>query len=266
MAIFQQGKTAQEPLKSINARTTVDKNSQQALALLRILELIDKGNHHDAAHVLLKMEGRSAHFPELESLRPLLFTLAGQQALNQRETSCAELFWQPLLTEQPFNPQLAINLLQVFDANDNDQERPRLLTRFLKWLEQEAKRNPQEWPPQRLKATQAHLHCWMADAYMAIDRERAALESVQQAERICPTSPEVLGRKGLIEAGGENYDEAIALLTQTLENGCRYREVYGMLLHCWEEVENKQGLNEARRKFGKHFGDVNIETEVETLP
>jgi tetratricopeptide (TPR) repeat protein len=266
LAIFQQGKTAPELLQSINPRTTVDKNIQEALAVLRMLQLIDQDNYHNTAHLLLKMERRSPHFPELESLRPLLFTLAGQQALNQGEPNCAELFWQPLLTEQPFNPQLAINLLEVFDANDNDQERPRLLTRFLKWLEQEAKRKPQEWPAQRLKATQAHLHCWMADAYMAIDRQRAALGSVQQAERICPTSPEVLGRKGLIEAGEENYDEAIALLTQAIENGCRYEEVYGMLLHCWKRLDNRQAFNEVRRKFGKHFDDVNMESEVETLP
>ena len=266
LAIFQQGKTGQELLKFINPRTTVDKNSQQALAALRMLQLIDQDNHHDAAHLLLKMERRSSRFPELESLRPLLFTLAGQQALSQRELSCAELFWQPLLTEQPFNPQLAINLLEVFDANDNDEERPRLLTRFLKWLDQEAKRKPQEWPTKRLKATQAHLHCWMADAYMAIDRSRAALGSLQQAERICPTSPEVLGRKGLVEAAEENYDEAIALLTQSLETGCRYEEVYEMLLRCWKRLNNKQSFNEARRKFGKHFGDVNLEPEVETLP
>ncbi|AFZ58691.1 tetratricopeptide repeat protein [Anabaena cylindrica FACHB-243] len=266
LAVFQQGKTEQKPFQSLNSRTTVDKNSQEALTVLRMLQLIDQGDHHEAAHLLLKIERRSPRFPELESLRPLLLTLAGQQALNQGEPSCAELFWQPLLTEQPFNPQLAINLLEVFDANDNDQERPRLLTRFLKWLEQEAKQKPQEWTAQRLKATQAHLHCWMADAYMAIDRSRAALGSVQQAERICPTSPEVLGRKGLIEAAEDNYTEAIALLTQALESGCRYEEVYGMLLHCWKRLDNKQAFNEARRKFGKHFGDVNIETEVETLP
>ncbi len=266
LAIFQQGKTAPELLQSINPRTTVDKNSQQALAVLRMLQLIDQDNYHNAAHLLLKMERRSPNFPELESLRPLLFTLAGQQALNQGEPNCAELFWQPLLTEQPFNPQLAINLLEVFDANDNDQERPRLLTRFLKWLDQEAKRKPQEWPAQRLKATQAHLHCWMADAYMAIDRSRAAFGSVQQAERICPTSPEVLARKGLIQAGDENYNEAIALLTQAIENGCRYGEAYGMLLHCWKRLDNRQAFNEARRKFGKYFDDVNMEPEVETLP
>ena len=121
LAIFQQGKTAPELLQSINPRTTVDKNMQEALPVLRMLQLIDQGDHYDATHLLLKMERRSLRFPELETIRPLLLTLAGQQALNQGEPNCAELFWQPLLTEQAFNPQLAINLLEVFDANDNDQ-------------------------------------------------------------------------------------------------------------------------------------------------
>ncbi|MDB9321864.1 hypothetical protein [Nodularia spumigena] len=266
LAIFQHGKIGQELLQSINPRTTVDKNTQEALAVLRILQLIDQGDHYAAAHLLLQIERRSPSFPELESLRPLLFTLAGQQALSQGQLSCAELFWQPLLTEQPFNPQLAINLLEVLDANDNHQERSRLLTRFLKWLEQEAKQKPQEWPAKRLKATQAHLHCWMADSYMAINRERAALGALQQAERICPTSPELLGRKGLIEAGEENYTEAIALITQAIEGGCRYGEIYRGLLTCWNRLGDKQAFNEARRKFGKHFGDLNIEPEVEILP
>ncbi|MBD2535056.1 tetratricopeptide repeat protein [Nostoc flagelliforme FACHB-838] len=266
LATFQQGKTGQQLLQSRNPQKTVDKITQEALTALRMLQLIDQGDHHEAAHLLLKIERRSTRFLKIESLRPLLFTLAGQQALNQGQLNCAELFWQLLLTEQPFNPQLAINLLEVLDANDSDQERPRLLTRLLKWLEQEAKQKPQEWPSQRLKPTQAHLHCWMADAYMATGRSRAALGALQQAERICPTSPELLGRKGLVAAMEENYTEAISLLTQALEGGCRYDEVYGILLQCWEEVGDKLARNEARRKFGKHFGDLSIETEVEILP
>lgn len=171
-----------------------------------------------------------------------------------------------ILREAPFNPQLAVNLLEVLDANNSDQERPRLLTRLLKWLEQEAKQKPQEWPAERLKATLAHLHCKMADAYMALDRDRAAFGSLQQAERIHSTSPEVLGRKGLIEAMEENYTEAIALITQAIEGGCRYEEIYGCLLKCWNELGDKQAFNEARRRFGKYFDDFSVETEVEVLP
>ncbi|BAY42209.1 lipopolysaccharide assembly protein B (plasmid) [Nostoc sp. NIES-2111] len=265
LATAQQAHTGLPPLEARNLERE-DPVIQDALSALAIVQLIDSDNHHDAAHVLLQMLKRSTRFSELNNLRKSLFTLAGQQALNQGKTECAELFWQPLLAEKPFNPQLAVNLLEVLDANDSDKERPRVITQFLRWLEQEGKQKPQEWPDTRLKPTLAHLHCWMADAYMAIGRERAAFGALQQAERICPTSPELLGRKGLVAAMEENYTEAISLLTQALEGGCQYVEVYGILLRCWEEVGDKQARNEARRKFGKHFGDLSIETEVEILP
>ncbi len=264
LASFQQAKTGFLPQEREIQRG--DLLTQEAMTALLVLQQIDEGNHHDAAHALSEIERHSTRFPELESLRTPLFTLAGQQALTQGQLECVELFWQPLLTEQSFNPQLAVNLLEVLEANDSDQERQRLLTRFLKWLEQEGKKNPQEWPTDRLKPTLAHLHCRMADAYMALDRDRAAFGSVQQAERICPTSPEVIGRKGLIAASEENYQQAIALLTQAIEGGCRYEEVYGILLRCWDELEDKQARNEARRRFGKYFGDLNVDTEVEILP
>ncbi len=265
LATSQQVKTGEPPLKPQNLERE-DPVIQDAISALAIVQLINDGNHHDAAHVLLRMKGSVTRFPEIDSLRISLLTLAGQQAFNQRQAECVELFWQPLLTEKPFNPQLAINLLEVFDANDSDQERPRLLTRLLKWLEQEAKQKPQEWPSERLKATLAHLHCNMADAYMALDRDRAAFGALQQAERIYPTSPEVMGRKGLIEAIEGNYTEAIALITQAIEGGCRYEEIYGGLLRCWDELGDKQARNEARRRFGKYFDDLTIETEVEVLP
>ncbi|MGB5631930.1 MAG: tetratricopeptide repeat protein, partial [Waterburya sp.] len=265
LATFQQAKTGEPPLSARNQERE-EPVIQDARSALAIVQLISNNNHHDAAHVLLQMEKRSTIFWELKNLRQSLFTLAGQQALNQGQAECVELFWQPLLTEKHFNPQLAVNLLQVLDANDSNQERQRVLTRFLRWLEQERKQKPQEWPDTRLKPTLAHLHCWMADAYMAIDRERAAFGALQQAERICATSPELLGRKGLIAASQSNYPEAIALITQAIEGGCRYEEIYAGLLACWDELGDKQARNEARRRFGKHFGDLSIETEVKVLP
>ncbi|MFW9257916.1 tetratricopeptide repeat protein [Nostoc sp. CALU 546] len=265
LATSQQAKTGEPPLNPQNLEQS-DQVIQDAISALAIVQLINDGNHHDAAHVLLRMERCADRFPELNILRTSLLTLAGQQALNQGQAECAELFWQPLLTEKPFNSQLAVNLLEVFEVNDSEQERRRLLTQLLKWLEQEGKQKPQEWPAERLKPTLAHLHCRMADAYMALDRDRAALGALQQAERICPTSPELLGRKGLYAAMEENYTEAIALITQAIEGGCRYQEIYDGLLSCWDELGDKQARNEARRRFGKHFGDFSIESEVEVLP
>lgn len=264
LATAQRAKTGEPPFDPQKLERE-EPTLQDGLNALMIVQLINKDNPHDAAHVLLTSKVLT-RFPELKNLRSPLFTLAGQQAFNQGQAECAELFWRPLLAEKPFNPQLAVNLLEVLDANDSDQERPRVLTQFLRWLEQEGKQKPQEWPDTRLKPTLAHLHCWMADAYVALDRGRAALGALQQAERICPTSPEVLGRKGLLEASDDNYTEAIELMTQAIEGGCRYEEVYETLLGCWEEVGDKQALNEARRRFGKHFDDLSVDTEIEILP
>jgi tetratricopeptide (TPR) repeat protein len=265
LAISQQAKTGEPPLNPENLEQK-DQVIQDAISALIIVHLIDDGNHHDAAHALLRMQRCATSFPELNSLRTSLLTLAGQQALDQRQLNCAEKFWQPLLTEKPFNPQLAVNLLEVFELNDSEQELQQLLTRLLKWLEPEAKEKPQEWPEERLQPTLAHLHCRMADAYMGVGRDRAALGALQQAERICPTSPELLGRKGLLATIKGNYTEAIALITQAIEGGCRYEEIYRALLNCWDELGDKQGRNEARRRFGKHFDDFSIESEVEVLP
>ena len=265
LATFQQAKTGELPLSARNLERE-EPVIQDALSALAIVQLINNDNYHDAAHVFLQMEKRSTYFSELKNLRQSLLTLAGQQAFNQRQAECAELFWQPLLTSKPFNPQLAVNLLEVLEANDSDKERQRVLTQFLRWLKQEGKQKPQEWPDRRLKSTLAHLHCWMADAYMALERERAAFGALQQAERVCPTSPELIGRKGLIEAREKNYTEAISLITQAIEGGCRYEEIYGALLACWSELGDKQALLEARRRFGKHFGDLSVETEVKVLP
>jgi tetratricopeptide (TPR) repeat protein len=264
LATFQKAKTGQPPVELKQE----DKVSQEATKALQVVQLIDEDNYHEAAHVLLKIDRRSTNFKELESLRPSLLTLAGQQALTEEETECVELFWQPLLTEQPFNPQLAVNLIEVLELNDSYQERQRLLTRLLKWLEQEGKQKPQEWPKERLNLVLAHIHCLLADNYIAMDRDRPALASVQQAERICPTSPEVIGRKGLIAASQDNYTQAIPLLTQALENGCRYEEVYGILLGCCKKVGDEQAFNETRRRFGKDFGDIqiNIDKATEVSP
>jgi tetratricopeptide (TPR) repeat protein len=265
LAIAQQAKTGEPPLTPVNIRRA-NPEAEAALSVLNLLNLIEVGNYHEAAHALLQMKGSASSFAELKSLRIPLLTLAGQQALNQGELQCAELFWQPLLTETPFNPQLAVNLLEVLDTKGSERERQNLLTKFLKWLEQEGKQKPQVWPNERLKPTLAHLQCWLADTYMAMDRDRAALGALQQAERICPTSPEVLGRKGLVTASEGNYPEAIALLTQAIESGCRYEAVYHVLLGCYQQLDDKQAYKEARRRFGKYFDDVGIETEVEILP
>jgi len=265
LALFQQAKTGKS-LQEIADRNSWDQADQEVVLVLEVFHLLDQGNFHDAGHVLLKLGPSRTRFPELATLRPALLTLAGEQALTQGQPECAETFWQPLVAEPPFNAQLAVNLLAVLEANGSEPERQRLVTRLLKWLEQQAKQHPQDWPETRRKPTLAHLHCRLADAWMAQGRYRAALGSLQQAERIFPQSPEVLGRRGLLAAMEENSQEATVLLTQALEGGCRYEEVYRVLLKCWQELGDKPAYNETRRRFGKDFGELNVEAEVEVLP
>ncbi|WP_309476484.1 tetratricopeptide repeat protein [Scytonema millei] len=264
LATLQQAKTGEPPLDP--SVQSGDSESQEAVTALAILQMSDRGDYHEAAHALLNLGHRPIQLPQLKALRPTLLTLAGQQALMQGETDCTEIFWKPVLVEQGFNPQLAVNLIAAMDANESYREQQRLITQLLKWVEKDGKQNPQNWTGDRLNLTLANLHCRLADTWMAMGRSRAALGSLQQAERIYPTAPEVIGRKGLVAFTEDKYEEAVKLLSQALEQGCRYEEVYAMLLRCWEKLDNPQAQLEARRRFGKHFGDLNPEAEVEFAP
>jgi tetratricopeptide (TPR) repeat protein len=262
LATFQQAKTGKFDTILVQQ---ADQISKEVMNILALVSLLDQGNHHDAGHALLQA-GQNKRFPELAILRSPLLKLAGQQAFAQGELECAAQLWQPLVNEPTWDPQLAVNLLEVLELNDAGQERQRLLTRLVKWLEQEAKQHPEQWPEDRLKLTLAHAHCRLADAWMALDRVRTALGEVQQAERICPTSPEVWGRQGLIAADDDRPEAAIDLLTRAIEGGCRNEDVYESLLNCWRQLENPGAVNEARRRYGKFFGDLNVETEMALAP
>jgi tetratricopeptide (TPR) repeat protein len=262
LATFQQAKTGNATNLLIQQ---VNQLPKEVIHILGVVDLIGQGNYHDAGHALLKA-GPAKRFPELATLRSPLLTLAGQQALTQGETECAAQLWQPLLNESGWHPQLAVNMLHVLEINDAGQERQRLVTRLIKWIEQDAKQHPEKWPEERLKLTLAHAHCRLADAWMSMNRLRTALGEVQQAERICPTSPEVLGRQGLLAADEGKMPTAIDLLTRAIEGGCRYEEVYTILLNCSRTLGNPSAVNEARRRYGKFFGDLNAETEIELVP
>ncbi|MGA7953391.1 MAG: tetratricopeptide repeat protein [Gloeobacterales cyanobacterium] len=265
LALLQHIKTGNPPLEQMHFKG----NGQvpgEAVDVITILELIDENNPHDAAHILLKLDRRSTKFPELATLRPTLLTLAGQQALTQGEEGCAAEFWQVVQREQPFNPQLAVNLVKVLDANGDYQELQQLLTRLIKWLEQSFKQHPQDWPEDRRKITLAYGHCRLADTWMAMGRMQAGMGELRTAERIHPQSPEVKGRHGLAAVMEKRYEEATQLLTQALEEGCWYREVYTTLIDTWKKLGNSEAALEARRRFGKKFGDLSPETDVEVLP
>lgn len=265
LALLQQLETGHPPLEQMQFSLNSGFPAE-VVDVLSILELINESNPHDAAHALLKLERRASKFPELVALRPALLTLAGQQAMMQGEMGCAADFWQRLQREQDFNPQLAVNLMKVLDLNGDYQELQRLLTRIIKWLEQDFKQRPQNWTQARYKAALVYAHCRLADTWMVMERERAAMGELLIAERMDPRSPEVIGRHGLLAALDEKYDEATRLLTQALEEGCRTKEVYIVLIDTWKKLGNSEAAAETRRRFGKTFGDLNPEADVELLP
>lgn len=264
LALLQQLETKQPPLEQM--QFSLNGFSAEMVDVLSILEFIDENNPHEAAHTLLKLDRRSSKFPELASLRPALLTLAGQQAMMEGEMDCAAGFWQQLQREQDFNPQLAVNLIKVLDLNEDYPELQRLLTRLIKWLEPDLKRHPQNWTPERHQATLVYAHCRLADTWMAMGRSRTAMGELLIAERIDPRSPEVVGRHGLIAVSEEKDEEAIRLLTQALETGCRTQEVYIVLVDTWKKLGNSEAAAQIRRRFGKAFGDLNPEADVELLP
>ncbi len=265
LALLQRLETGEPPLTPADVQQA-DRTLQAAVTAMSLLQLIERDDFHNAAHALLNQDRRSQSFPELAALRAPLLIKAGQQALQQGEPECTEVFWHDALAVPPFNPQLAVNLRVALHLNESFQEEQRLLTRLIKWVEQDAKQKPQNWSGDRASRTLANLHCYLADVWMALGKTRTAIGAVQQAERLAPTSPEVIGRKGLIAMLDDHNDEAIHLMTQALEQGCRSGEVYAGLLDCWDEVGNPQAKLEARRRFGQKFGDLNPEAEIEFAP
>jgi tetratricopeptide (TPR) repeat protein len=265
LALLQHIKTGHPSLEQMFFSQETQSLSE-IVDVLALLELIDDKNPHEAAHILLKQNSRSTQFPELASIRPALLTLAGQQSFEEGEMSCAAEFWQTLQKEQEFDPQLAVNLMFALNESEDYQDLQRLLTRLLKWLEQEIKQHPQQWTEERRKATLTYGHCRLADTWMALGKGRTALGELRKAEQIDPRSPEVIGRHGLLAVLEQRTDEAIQLLTQALEQGCRYGEIYIVLVETLRKTGNPEAALDARRRFGKKFGDLNPEAEATVLP
>ncbi|TVQ05803.1 MAG: hypothetical protein EA368_18575 [Leptolyngbya sp. DLM2.Bin27] len=235
---------------------------RSAAWVLDLLHLLKESNHHDAAHVVLNFPKEvMVDYPELKTLYRPLMLLAGQQALQQQELDCTATFWGGVVNEPEFDPQLAVQLYHVLTANEDERAAQQLVNQLLSWVKKAAKRDPQAWPKDRLNATEAKLYCWLADQQMGLGRYRDAERSVARAEQLAPDHPEVIGRKGMDLFADEKHQEAIPLLTQALEAGCRYDEVYLALVECLEH--DKETQKSVRRKFGKHFGDIAVDTEVD---
>ena len=231
-----------------------------------MLHLIRAENFHDAAHALCKLASSGdkrtplGAYPLIAAIYRPLMIRAGAQALQQGEISCTASFWNVALKEGDFDPNLALNLYQAMDLADDDSAAERVVNEIISWLKQTAKQQPKDWPKERLNPTLAKLHCWAADSQMQQGRYRDAERSVDMAEKLAPDHPDVLGRNGLRTIGKGKEKEGIALLTQALEAGCQFEEVYGTLIEIEEDPETVKAL---RRKFGKRFNDTSVDTEVE---
>lgn len=243
-----------------------DRSSQEIFTALQVVQLMAEGNFHDAGHALLQIKSSSPRIAELMALKSTILTIAGEQAMTQGATACAIKLWQPLLQSQELNPKLVVNCLAALDDEGEYRERQQLLTRLIKWIETDARQNPTTWPKERLDRTLAHAHCLIADCLMALDRSRAAWGSVQQAARICPTSGEVLGRQGLMAVATGEPAQAIALLTQALNNGCQFDQVYDALQEALIDENRQDEAAEIRKRHGKKFGDLALAEEVTVEP
>lgn len=230
--------------------------------LLEIAHLLENDNVHDAAHVLIDLsEKERAAYPELNALDQPILRLAGQQALEQGQVDCTVTFWSRAVDQPAFDPQLAVQLYRALERARDSQASQKLVNQLLTWVQKAAQNDPQAWPDQRLKPIQAQLYCWLADQQMSLRCYRDAERSVQRAEQLAPGHPEVLGRQGMKFFAKGKYSEATPLLTQALEGGCQFEEVYFALMDCLKQ--DKEAIKETRRKFGKRFGELIVDTEVE---
>lgn len=234
---------------------------QNAVWVLEFLHLVRAENFHDAAHLALDFTDKTTSaYPALKDLYRSLMLLAGNQAGQQQELGCTAAFWSEIVND-PFDPKLALNLHKALKAIGDHRQAQRVLNKVVSWVQQEASQHPQTWPESRLNPTLAKLNCWLADCQMSLGHRKDAQRSVEKAERLAPKHPDVIGRKGLQLFSKDQLQAAVPLLTQALEAGCQFREVYSTLLELL--ADEPDAVKSIRRKFGKHFGDVGVDTEVE---
>jgi tetratricopeptide (TPR) repeat protein len=262
LAVMQAIGTKQ-PVSDVLDLDQKDLPQRDIVLCLDLLQSIDDQDFHHAGHVLLQL-GHPCHaFPEVNELYESVLRMAGEQSLKDDEPDCTEAFWGDALSLFPFNPQLAYKLQHIYDQNESYRDRERLLNRLIEWLKQEAKKNPQDWPEPRLPRTQTNLLCKLADNFMAMGQSPRAIKTVQEAERIFPTSPEVKGRQGLQANMQEGAQKAIPILTQALEEGCKHLEVYQVLLNCLNKTGDRATIKTIQQRFGPQFGDMGTGLEFE---
>jgi Flp pilus assembly protein TadD len=229
-------------------------------AVIRFLQLIDQSNHHDAAHILQKLPHPCIEFPEMDSLYRSVMILAADEAMEDLEVECIVPFLEAVVYEPPFDVQLVLKLRCMYEGEEYPlQHFKRLYSYFLAQVQQLAQDQPQNWPVLRLNSALAQIHCWLADICISRGSTQHGYNALQTAIDLCPESPEVIGRQGLKAYLQGDNTKAIALLTKSLENGCKSREVYDRLLMELEEKGDRDAIKDIQRRFGKALGDEDAE-------
>ena len=240
------------------------------LSLIVMLEflhvILEENDISCAAQMLKTMEYPSREYPELSLLFRPIMVLAGEQALQEQEPEYTEVFWESIVYQPPFDPQLILKLREVYYHTGSSGQAQRLLSHLLDGVKKEAKAHPQDWPETRLNPTLAHIYCWVTDVWMSKDQRQQGFKALQEAEKLCPDSPEVIGRQGLKALVQGNREQAISLLTKALEGGCTSDDVYQGLLQTIERQGDPNALKDVRRRLGKPFGDLNVDSEVSIEP
>jgi tetratricopeptide (TPR) repeat protein len=237
-------------------------------AVIRFLQLIDQSNHHDAAHILQKLPRPCIDFPEVDSLYRSVMILAADKAMENLEVDCIVPFLEAVVYEPPFDVQLVLKLRCMYEGEEYPlQHFKRLYSYFLTQVQQLAQDQPQNWPVPRLNSALAQIHCWLADVCISRGSIQHGYNALQTAIDLCPESPEVIGRQGLKAYLQGDKTKAIALLTKSLENGCKSREVYDRLLMQLEEQGDRDAVKDIQRRFGQALGDEEAEDlDQEEIP
>jgi tetratricopeptide (TPR) repeat protein len=227
---------------------------------VKFLQLIDKSNYHDAAHVLQKLPHPCLEFPEISSLYRSVMILAADQAMKNQDIECIVPFLEAVVYEPPFDAQLVLKLRCVYEGEDYPlQSFKRLFSYFLAEVQQLAQTQPQNWSVPRLNSALAQINCWLADVCIAQGATPQGYNALQAAVKLCPESAEVIGRQGLKAYLQGDSATAIALLTKSLEGGCKYSEVYNRLLSELTKLGDRDVIKDIQRRFGQTFGDEDAE-------
>ncbi len=242
--------------RAVELLNRLDGKQRILSAVVKFVQLLDKSDYHNAAHILQKIPHPCLEFPEIDGLYRSVMVLAADQAMDELEVECVVPFLESVVYESPFDVQVVLKLRFVYDIEGYPlQSIKRLLSYFSTEVKKLAQEQPQNWSVPRLNAALAKINCWLVDACIEQGSTQQGYNALQAAIALCPESPEVIGRQGLKAYSQGDKSKAIELLTKSLEGGCKYDEVYEQLLNALKAKGDQNAVKDIQRRFGKTFED-----------